>query len=237
MIPLAGHESVLDLGCGDGRTTLRLAECVPNGTVLGIDASNGMISAARDRETPNCSFRLMDMRELPYENIFDVVFSDAALHWVTDQSALAHDSCRALKPGGLFAAEFAAAENCPEFTNAVRETMCEKQYEEAFAGFVWPWAMPSRTEFAGRLRDAGFVSADVQEVSREQVFADADALAAWIDQPCIVPFLEYLKPSLREAFRRQVIARSLARMQQTDGTCLEHFRRLRVFARKDAKEA
>src|SRR5512136_2623836 len=83
-LPLAGHERILDLGCGDGVLTAQLAARVPAGFVIGIDSAPSMIAAAARQARPNLRFKLLDMRELGYDEEFDVVFSNAALHWVKD---------------------------------------------------------------------------------------------------------------------------------------------------------
>jgi trans-aconitate methyltransferase len=79
---LQGTERILDLGCGDGALSAQIADLVPEGEVVGIDASRGMIEAARPKARKNLRFVLMDIDELDYVEQFDVVFSNAALHWI-----------------------------------------------------------------------------------------------------------------------------------------------------------
>jgi SAM-dependent methyltransferase len=83
-LKLTGDERVLDLGCGDGALTARIAALAPRGRALGIDASAGMIASARRLSAPNLEFRLLDINDLRCEAEFDVVFSNATLHWVRD---------------------------------------------------------------------------------------------------------------------------------------------------------
>ena len=83
-LSLKGTEEILDLGCGDGVLTKEMAEMVPEGNVLGIDASMGMIETAKKREAGNLRFLQMDINQLDFESRFDVIFSNAALHWVKD---------------------------------------------------------------------------------------------------------------------------------------------------------
>ena len=109
---LVGTERVLDLGCGDGTLTNRIAECLPRGDVLGVDASQGMIEAARPRERSNLRFRRLDIADLQFENRFDVVFSNAALHWVKDYAQLRKNVRRSLRAGGRIRFNFAGEGNC-----------------------------------------------------------------------------------------------------------------------------
>lgn len=99
-LQLNGSEQVLDLGCGDGTLTSQIADLVPNGEVLGIDASRGMIDAARPKARDNLHFARLDIDELDFDSRFGVVFSNAALHWVKDHRRLLRNVKRALHPGG-----------------------------------------------------------------------------------------------------------------------------------------
>lgn len=93
-------ERILDLGCGDGFLTRRIAES--GATVIGVDASPHMIAAAREG---GVDAHLHNGESLPFVNEFDAVFSNAALHWMNDHEAMLAGVYRALKPGGRFVAE------------------------------------------------------------------------------------------------------------------------------------
>ena len=99
-LQLQGHERMLDLGCGDGTITREIADLVPDGQVLGIDASKGMIATALAKERKNLRFVLMDINDLAFSAEFDVVFSNATLHWVKDHRRLYQNVANALRDGG-----------------------------------------------------------------------------------------------------------------------------------------
>ena len=88
---LRGNESLLDIGCGDGKITAQLASAT-TGYVLGIDSSSGMIQIASekfsDTNYPNLSFAQMDAADIQLSEKFDVAFSNAALHWIGDHVAV-----------------------------------------------------------------------------------------------------------------------------------------------------
>ncbi len=94
-------EFVLDLGCGDGQLTQRLA--ATGAHVLGVDASGNMVAAARERgiEAEQANAELLPF----HDATFDAVFSNAALHWVRDHESMLAQVHRVLKPGGRFVAE------------------------------------------------------------------------------------------------------------------------------------
>src|SRR5579862_4266048 len=98
-------ERILDLGCGDGALTEKIAAVA---SVVAVDASADQIKAARAR---GLDAHVMDGTKLAFENEFDAVFSNAALHWMRDPDAVIAGVWRALKPGGRFVAECGGAGN------------------------------------------------------------------------------------------------------------------------------
>jgi trans-aconitate 2-methyltransferase len=108
-LELQGDENILDLGCGDGALTARLADLVPRGLVLGLDASAGMIAATRPLTRSNLRFALQDISTLDFEDEFDLIFSNSALHWLNDQPRLLAACHRALKKGGRLCGGFPGA--------------------------------------------------------------------------------------------------------------------------------
>jgi len=230
-LSLAGRERILDLGCGDGRLTARLAERVPQGHVLGIDASQNMIDrACHNHNRANLEFRLMDIRHLDFEDEFDLIFSNATLHWIKDHGRLLAGVHRALRAGGLLRFNFAGQGNCIHFFEVVRRTMTEDPFATAFQGFEWPWFMPSVSEYERLIGGFDFAELRVWQENADTAFATADALAGWIDQPSLVPFLAHLEGPDRQRFRDIVLDRMVECTRQADGTFLEAFRRINVRA-------
>src|SRR3989442_7466975 len=107
-------ERILDLGCGDGALTEKLAAlgCV----VVGVDASPERVRAARGR---GLDVRVASGEALPFEAEFDAVFSNAALHWMKEADAVAQGVWRALRPGGRFLGELGGQGNVARIAEAV----------------------------------------------------------------------------------------------------------------------
>ncbi len=103
-ISLKGTENVLDLGCGDGKITAEISKIVSKGSIIGVDNSAEMIKLAKDRHFeaifPNLSFQEMDAVNLNFNDRFDLIFSNAVLHWVKDHKAVIKGMFKSLKKGG-----------------------------------------------------------------------------------------------------------------------------------------
>jgi len=229
---LRGTESVLDLGCGDGTLTAQLADLVPQGEVVGIDASQGMIDAARPKERGSLRFFLLDINNLNFTARFDIVFSNATLHWVKDHRRLLQNVRRALRDGGRLRFNFAADGNCATFITVIRETIAREEYRACFSEFEWPWYMPPRDEYQTLAEASGLQDVHVWDENADRYFPDEDAMVRWIDQPSIVPFLALVADRQKQSFRDCVVHRMIAEARQADGGCFETFRRINVSARK-----
>ncbi|MDD5056352.1 MAG: methyltransferase domain-containing protein [Sideroxydans sp.] len=228
---ISGAERILDLGCGDGALTAQLAALAPRGSVLGIDASRGMIDAALSYMADNLSFEVRDINELHFENEFDVVFSNATLHWIKNHHALLENVHRALKQGGVLRFNFAGDGNCANFFSVVKEAIKLPQFAPYFSAFEWPWYMPTIEEYEALVRGISFAEARVWGENADRFFADKETMIRWIDQPSIVPFLKLVPDEHQAAFRQFVIDRMIQKTCQEDGRCFETFRRINVLAR------
>jgi SAM-dependent methyltransferase len=143
--PRAG-ERVLDLGCGDGALTERLlaAGC----SVLGVDASQEMIAAARAR---GLDARLADAQALGFEAEFDAVFTNAVLHWIPRAEAVIDGVWRALRPGGRFVGEFGGRGNVAGIVTALNAARSRR-----FLPALAPWFNPGPAEYRAMLERRGF---------------------------------------------------------------------------------
>ncbi|MBU4262257.1 MAG: methyltransferase domain-containing protein [Proteobacteria bacterium] len=231
-LSLEGDERVLDLGCGDGTNTSLLAGLVPDGQVVGIDASRGMIEAARPKEQGNLKFFLMDIDAMAFTEEFDVIYSNAALHWVKDHPRLLDNVCRCLRRGGRARFNFAADGNCAHFFKVIRKTMAHEEFLVYFADFVWPWYMPTIEEYRLLSEKSELRDVKVWGENADRFFPDTKALIGWIDQPSLVPFLACVADKDKTAFRQYVVAEMIAETKQEDGRCFETFRRINLSARK-----
>ncbi|MCE3044066.1 class I SAM-dependent methyltransferase [Legionella sp. 16cNR16C] len=96
------QDKILDIGCGNGSFTEHLIRMLPNGSILGVDASENMISLAAElsRVYPNFSVKQMDMESLQFEEQFDYIVSFWCLQWSKHLIGVYNNIFRALKKGG-----------------------------------------------------------------------------------------------------------------------------------------
>lgn len=141
-------EQILDLGCGDGALTADIAK---SGAVLhGVDASSSMVEAARAR---GLSAEVMSGDQLNFREQFDAIFSNAALHWMTNAEAVLAGVHQALKPGGRFVGEFGGEGNVAVLVNAMRSVF---DRHPEYGEFDNPWYFPSVEDYGQKLQRAGF---------------------------------------------------------------------------------
>lgn len=144
-------ERILDLGCGTGQLTSKIAE--RGAEVLGIDRSPEMIEQAR-RNFPGLKFESGNATALTVEAPFDAVFSNATLHWVKPPEAAAARIWAALRPGGRFVAEFGGWGNVARVRQALRHALLEVARLDLDG--LDPWYFPSVGEYAALLERQGF---------------------------------------------------------------------------------
>lgn len=140
------HERILDLGCGDGALTAKIA--ASGCSVVGVDGSAAMIAAAKKL---GLDARVADGHALPFTNEFDAVFSNAALHWMKQPAAVIECVARALKPGGRFIAEMGGHSNIAAIIGALERALAARGIRAEN-----PWYFPTPQAYQRLLEDHGF---------------------------------------------------------------------------------
>lgn len=162
---------ILDVGCGSGELTAQLAE---RGVVTGLDADLSMVASA-ERQYPHVSFVHADVRDFDLgQEAFDVVFSNAALHWVPPSDVDGAIQCmsRALRPGGKFVVEFGGQGNVHTIVQALEERM---------EGVSSPWYFPSIADFTARLERVGIETTMASLYDRPTPLTDGpEGLKNWL---------------------------------------------------------
>ncbi len=193
LVPQAG-EAILDVGCGDGALTAEVAALGCD--VLGIDSSPEQVAATRTR---GIEARVLDAQQLEHQpdlnGRFHGILSNAALHWMPDQAAVARGMAHALVPGGRCVAELGGAGNVA----CVREGLFAALEQHGIDPHLRnPWTFPNRDTMAGHLEGAGF-AIDMLELFPRPTKLPGD-ISGWFDT-----FAGVFLDDLATALRRNVI--------------------------------
>lgn|SRR5262245_7197514 len=197
LAPRSG-ERILDLGCGDGALTARLAAA--GCRVVGVDSSLAQVEAAR---ALGLDTRVMDISDLRFEEKFDAVFSNAVLHWIKTPDAVIEGVWRALVSGGRFVAEFGGHGCVATIVAALEASLRRGGIDPAR---VNPWYFPDVDEYGPRLERAGFTVRYIALIPRptplpgdilDWLETFAESFTAALPSEERLPFLEEVRATLR----------------------------------------
>ena len=178
---LQHDDCVLDVGCGDGKITSELARRVPGGRVIGVDRSDGMIALAkRSVQCANVAFRTVDAQQLDYTQEFDAVFSNSAIHWMRDQSAVVQGIARALRPGGRIFLSMGGRGTAAIPRRVLDELMRESKWAELLAEAPSPHHFKGPEEYEPWIAQAGLRAHRVELVQKPMRLAELAALEGWL---------------------------------------------------------
>jgi len=207
-LPLRGDEHVLDVGCGDGKITAEIARAVPRGSATGIDASAAMIAYARET-FPGLDFQVMDARQIQFARTFDLIFSNAALHWVDDHPAFLRGAAQVLRPGGRLVVSCGGRGNGQAMAVALHVVMRRRRWRDWFRGLSTPYFFHPPAEYRAWLDRAGFSNARVELTPRDAAYAGMPGLIAWL-RTAWLPYTQRVPEAERDAFIAAVAERYAA---------------------------
>ncbi len=214
-------ERILDLGCGDGVLTQRLAAA--GASVVGVDTSPEQVAAARQL---GLDARVMDGAELEFESEFDAVFSNAALHWMRRPRKVIAKVWRVLKAGGRFVGEMGGEGNVEAIRSALADALACRGVD---ADALSPWYFPTPAEYRKCLEEAGFDVRTMRLVPRPTALPTG--IDGWLET-FAEGFLSALPEAGRPAFLADVRARLEPRLKDADGGWTADYVRLRFAACK-----
>ncbi len=233
---LKGDEHILDIGCGGGKITAKIATFAPGGQVLGIDSSRYMIDFAQDRfppsQHPNLQFELGDALSLDFDQEFDLVVSFACLHWIRDHLAVLRGVRRSLRPGGRLLFQCGGRGNAREIMASTGELIRESRWSGYFQGFRYPFLHFYGTEeYHALLEQAGLQEIRVELIPKEMIQQGKTGLEGWI-RTTWHPVLERIPEDLRQQLVSEMAERYLERHPLKAGLAKVEMMRLEVEARR-----
>lgn len=188
---------VVDLGCGPGQLTARLADRWPEATVLGVDSSPEMITKAREHTSDRVRFLLADLRRWHPVAPVDVLISNATLHWVPHHRSLLPAFLNSLAEGGWLAFQLPGNFNEPSHT-LLRELASEARFAPATRSVDWP-AAAEPVDYLSDLAALG-CRVDAWETTYLHILSGSDPVFDWISGTGARPVLEALDDDQRAAF-------------------------------------
>jgi len=183
---LQGNEDILDLGCGDGNITKKLAQRLPKGSVHGIDLSPSMIKTANtvidDRIRGRLSFSQGNAENFHLDRKFDIIFSNAALHWVSDMDAVIRHSKEHLKPGGRIVFLFPASWHLHQQRENTLQALKRNEKYARYMNDQEPRNfLHSMDVCATRVIRNGFQLNNIQLKPRDNIFDSREQLWGWVN--------------------------------------------------------
>ena len=189
LVDVRPHLKVVDLGCGTGELTRQLADTLPESDVTGLDSSPQMLEKAASHAGPNLRFIQGDQSQLAGE--WDLIFSNAALHWTENHAELISSLYQNLRPGGQIAVQVPSNHNHISH-QVIRATAEEEPFKTMLNGFQRYAPVLSIDRYAQILFDCGAEAIIVFEKVYAHVLEDSDAVVEWISGTACVPYFERL---------------------------------------------
>lgn len=208
LLELKGTERVLDIGCGNGKTTAEIAARLPHGSVVGVDASADMIAFGANHEAfyPNLQFAIADARQLPYQDEFDLVVSFNALHWVPQQDLALKSIRSALKRDGVAQLRLVPKGERKSLEDVLEETRLSSRWAGYFTSFRDPYLHLTLEQYGALAERNGFKVAASRVAAKSWDFQSRSAFLAF-GGVTFVEWTQHLPQGERPAFAADVLDR------------------------------
>lgn len=200
-LALKGNEHILDIGSGNGALTAEIAEKVPDGAVTGLDSSADMVNLARNNFPramhPNLSFVLQDASNLDFNEEFDIVFSNACLHWIKDHQPVLKGIQKGLKPAGRILLQMGGKGNAADLIAIMDTLIQEPKWSPYFRTFVFPYGFYSPEEYKPWLLAAGFITHRIELVEKDMIHENNEQFASWV-RTTWLPYTQQVPGEMQE---------------------------------------
>ncbi len=223
-IPQKENQKILDLGCGTGDLTNQIYKNFKC-NIIGSDNSTEMIENSKVKY-PNLNFEIFDACKIPFQNEFDIIFSNAVFHWILNQTQLHKSIFNALKDGANLICEFGAYKNIEKISNSFAKAI--SHYGDTYTS---PFYFPKVENHISILEDNGFYIEKIYDFDRPTILPNGYlGLRQWICQF----FSDYLNKydMVKQENILLFIEKDLNELMFDGKKWTADYRRLRVIARK-----
>lgn len=230
-IDLTAPARIIDLGCGPGNSTAVLTQHWPHADVTGFDSSSEMIAAAQ-KKYPRGRWLTGDLATwgVASDQRYDVVFSNAAIHWVPNHAESIPRLFSAVAPGGALAFQVPHSLGAPH-QRCIRELAASPAWRSRFSRPPVSWHVESPGFYYDRLAPLAR-SVELWLTDYMHVLSGPEAIVEWHRGTGLRPFLDQLPDdTARDEFLRDYLAAITPHYPlQTDGNLLLPFRRFFLVA-------
>jgi trans-aconitate 2-methyltransferase len=208
LLDLKGNERILDVGCGNGKTTAEIAARVPHGAVVGVDASADMIAFAKLHGAihRNLQFAVADARHLPYQHEFDLVVSFNALHWIPDQDRALRSIRATVKDTGLVQLRLVPKGQRKSLEDVLEETRLSSRWSRYFESFRDPYLHLKPEQYGELATQNGFAVRGIRTGAKAWDFQSREAFLAF-GGVTFVEWTQHLPEADRHGFATDVLDR------------------------------
>jgi trans-aconitate 2-methyltransferase len=228
-VPLSSPTRIYDLGCGPGNSTALLAEAYPDAEIAGVDNSEAMLAEAR-RVLPSRTFLLADLVHWLPEETPDLLFSNAAFHWVPGHEAVMKRLAAELEPGGALAVQMPDNLEEPSHLLMLDAASSGPWSEKLASAVVAREVLRSPLAYYELLKPL-CARVDVWRTTYHHPLAGAAGIVDFLGSTALRPFLGLLDDTERARFLADYTARiAEAYPVGPDGKALLRFPRLFVVA-------
>jgi trans-aconitate 2-methyltransferase len=203
---------VVDLGCGTGELTRLLHQTLGASQTLGLDSSAAMLAKSQAFADPGLRFEQRDIGEFSAEGEFDLVFSNAALHWLPSHEQLLARLTAALKPGGQLAVQVPANADHPTHTVAA-ELARRSPFREAMQGYERDWPVLKPEAYAALLYRLGFARQKVRLQVYGHLLDAREGVIEWVKGTLLTDYEKRMPAEVFAEFMKQYRERLFERLE------------------------
>ena len=205
---------VIDLGCGTGELTADLHAHLRARETTGLERSAAMLARSATHVAPGLRFVEGDLGAFDGEHGFDLVFSNAAVHWVADHPTLFRRLTDALAAGGQLAVQMPSNFDHPSHTVA-HAIAGEEPFASALGGPVRPWPVLAPEEYAALLDRLGYARQHVRLQVYAHRLAAREEVVEWIRGTGLTAYESRLPPEMFREFLTRYRERLLPQLEDS----------------------
>lgn len=192
-----GNENVLDAGCGSGRVTKILSEKAFKGMIYAVDNDTNMLEKAKKNLSSfkNIKIIMRDLNTIELANIpikFDIIFSNAVLHWIIDHNKVFNNFYNMLKNGGKLCIQCGGYGNLQKTITVFDNIKNSMNFRDYFSNWKISWNFAKPLDTRKILNDIGYKDIEVYLSTAHVNFDSKDNYTQYIKTVVLRRYLQYL---------------------------------------------